>query len=461
MQLVGIAVMSRILTPRDFGLVSMVSAVTACLTMFSGLGLSAATIQRQDVDHRQMSTLFWVNTALGAGMALMTAGIAPVVAWFYHDPRLIRITIAVGSGYLIAGPGVQHQALLKRQMRFAAVTLIDAGACCVATVVGILLAWSGLGYWSLVLMQLAATLAGTVAAWMACGWRPGLPARRAGIRSMVVFGGNLTIFTFLNYIIRNCDNILIGWRWGPEALGFYSRAYQLLLLPIAQIVGPAGNVATPSLSRLQNDPIRYRNYYIRALKVIAYVTMPAIVFAGIFSGEIVAVVLGPQWHMTSTIFSILAISAVLQPVLSTVGWVYLSLDRTKTMALWGVISCPVMIAAFVIGLPWGPIGVAIGYVTAEVLLTYPAFKIAIGPSPVRMKDISDAIGGPLRVVLPLGLMMLICRTISTAMGLGTPGVLLWGAFVGSVSMVVTAKVWSNVRADLSEIVDSVKLVWAA
>src|ERR1700693_4565183 len=116
-------------------------------------------------------------------------------------------------------------------------------------------------------MQLTGGISSSAAAWMACGWRPGMPARRAGIRSMVAFGGNLTVFSALNYFIRNSDNVLIGWRWGAEPLGQYASAYNLMLIPLSQINAPISSVVVPALSRLQSDPVRYRSYYLRGLSM--------------------------------------------------------------------------------------------------------------------------------------------------------------------------------------------------
>src|SRR5205814_4128351 len=130
----------------------------------------------------------------------------------------------------------------------------------------------------LVVNMLAMTVAMLVGLWVACGWWPGLPVRGSGVRSMLSYGGDLTGFNFMTYFARNLDNALIGRFWGAYQLGVYSRAYQMLLTPMAQINNPLVSVAVPALSRLTDSPDRYRMAYLRIVEKIAMITMPAIMF---------------------------------------------------------------------------------------------------------------------------------------------------------------------------------------
>jgi PST family polysaccharide transporter len=456
-QVGSMAILARLLTPQDFGLIAMTIAVTGFLTVFSDLGLSAATVQRDEINHRQISTIFWLNAAMGAGLTLLTAAIAPALAHFYHEPRLTSITIALGLGFLISGLGVQHRAFLKRQMRFAALTSIEISSGFAAAVVGLVLAFLHFGYASLVVAQLAMVLTGTVLAWVLCGWRPGLPVRHSGVRSMVAFGGNLTVFSVLNYGIRNLDNVLIGWRWGPHALGLYARAYQLLLFPLAQIISPLGSVAVPALSRLQHDPERYRGYYLRCVNVLAYLTIPMTIAFGVFSDEIVFVLLGPQWHAASTIFRILAISSIFQPVASTTGWVYTSLNRTKIMAKWGVLASAVILPAFAIGLPWGPTGVALAYCIAYCIIVYPSFVIAFRGTPISIPDLARAIRRPMTLGAIAAVVMFLCRYLF--LPLGILPMFAISALVLALLLALLIRFWPAARLDMRRLVEDASMIW--
>lgn len=386
--MVATVVLARLLTPQDYGLVGMVAVVTGFVSIFKDLGLSTAIIQRAEINNAQISTLFWINLALSVGVMLVTAAISPVIARFYHEPRLVLITLAYGCGFLLGGLTVQHEALLRRQMRFTALAVAEVFSIVASVVTAILMAWSGAGYWSLVGAALTLNLVYLIGIWIQCRWRPGLPQRSSGVRSMLVFGGNFTGFTVVNYFARNLDNMLIGWWWGAAALGLYAKAYQLLLLPLDQINSPIAAVAIPALSRLADSPDRYRQAYLRILEKIAIMTMPLMAFMIVTSDWLVMLLLGPKWTGVSRIFALLAIAGFVQPVSSTTGWLFLTQGRPQHMFQWGLIGSSLIIASIAVGLPWGAVGVATSYSLGFVCITLPLLLWFVGRSgPVRAGNI--------------------------------------------------------------------------
>lgn len=385
--MIGTVILARLLTPQDYGLIGMVAVIIGFVSIFKDLGLSAATIQRAEINSFQISTLFWINVALSIGVMVVSFAISPLVALFYHEPRLRLITAVYGFGFLLGGLTVQHEALLRRQMRFGALALAEILALCASVATAIGLAWYGVGYWALVASQLSLGLVYLACMWKLCVWRPGWPSRNAGVRSMLAFGGNLTGFGFINYFSRNLDNLLIGKFWGSQQLGLYAKAYQLLLLPIEQINAPISAVALPALSRLTDSPERYRLAYIRVLEKVAILTMPGIAFMIATSDWIVRLVLGPQWTEASWIFALLGIAGLIQPIASTSGWLFITQNRTRHMFQWGVISSSIIITSIVAGLPWGAKGVACSYSLAFVLVVAPLLFWFVGrEGPVRSRD---------------------------------------------------------------------------
>ncbi|HYY56257.1 MAG TPA: lipopolysaccharide biosynthesis protein, partial [Pyrinomonadaceae bacterium] len=274
----GTIVLARLLTPEDYGLIGMVAIVTGFVSMFKDMGLSMATVQKSDIKYEHVSTLFWVNVALSFAIMLLTVALSPAVAWFFKEPRLLWITIAYAGGFIFGGLSVQHEALLRRQMRFGALAITEISSALAGFVTAIVLAYFGARYWALVVNQLVMSLVYAVGVWVVCGWRPGLPVRYSGVRSMLAFGGNYTGFSIVNYFGGNLDNLLVGRIWGAAQLGFYAKAYQLLLLPIDQINAPVTAVAMPALSRLTDSPERYRQAYLRILQKLAIITMPGAAF---------------------------------------------------------------------------------------------------------------------------------------------------------------------------------------
>jgi O-antigen/teichoic acid export membrane protein len=381
-------VLARLLTPRDFGLLAMVTAITGFVVLSKDLGLSMATVQKDEIDHNQASALFWVSVAASAVMALLTAAIAPAVASFYHEPRLKAITFALASGLIFGGLATQHQALLRRQMRFRALAAVDLGSFAFGAVVAIVLAVRGAGYWALVLMQLAIAFGGTVGVWLACRWRPGMRLRGTGVRAMLAFGWNLAGYNVISYFARNLDKVLIGWRWSAFQAGLYSKSYQLLLLPIYQINTPVTAVALPALSRLAGSPERYRQAYLRIQEKVTMITMPGIVLMFATSDWLVSLILGPQWTGATRIFMLLSIAAFVQPLAQTVGWLFITQGRTRELLQWGIIGGVLTIGPVIAGLPWGAVGVAAAFSITGLCVRTPLLFWLVGRSgPVRAADL--------------------------------------------------------------------------
>jgi O-antigen/teichoic acid export membrane protein len=380
-------VLARLLTPQDYGLIGMVVIITNFVGMFQYLGLSTATVRWSALNHKQVSTLFWINLGLSTAIALLTFASAPLAAWFYHEPRLIWITAGYAVSILLTGAYIQHEAILMRQMRFTAIAIIETSALLIGFAAAIAAASRGVGYWALVVNQLVMTLVTLFGIWIVCRWRPGLPARGAGVRSMLSYGGNLTGFNFMTYFARNLDNALIGKFWGAYQLGVYSRAYQMLLMPMQQINAPLVAVAVPALSRLTDSPERYRAAFLKILEKIAMITMPGVVFMIATSDWLVLFLLGPQWREAGRIFMLLGVAAIIQPVTRTALWLFTTQGRSRELFKWGIIGGAISIVSIVAGLPWGATGVAASYAVSDLCIATPLLFWYVGrKGPVRAAD---------------------------------------------------------------------------
>lgn len=408
---VSTAILARLLTPADFGLIMMVAAFTEFVNLFKDLGLSTATIQRKDVNHRQVSTLFWVNVALSCLLIGITAAISPLVAWFYGEPRLTRITIAIGSTFIFGGLIAQHTALMRRQMRFCALAVIEIVAMTASTVAAVIAALLGLSYWSLVILMVVRGFVSVVMVWWQSPWRPGRPLRGSGVRSMLAFGGNLTGANVLNHFTRNADNVIIGYVLGGAALGMYSKAYHLLMLPLSQLNMPFNTIMIPVLSRLQDEPQRYRRYYLQIIAGLAAMTMPLVAFLFATADEVIYIVLGSQWSAAAGVFRYLAPAAFLTSIGFAPSWLCVSLGRARVQFRWTMLSAPVIVAGFLIGIHWGINGVA-----ASFSITWSAMFLLFvywttRHSPVRFRDIVQALAVPVVSSLFAGIAVVLTVTV--------------------------------------------------
>lgn len=384
LQITGTAVLARLLTPADYGLIGMVTVVVNFAQMFKDAGLSMATVQKDRISHEQISTLFWLNVAISAFLGLCVLVCSPLVAWFYGKPELTAVTATLSFSFIISGLTIQHQALQRRHMQFGTLATVQILSQIATLVVTIVLACLGWRYWALVGGTLAHALAGTLLTFYFCPWIPGRMQRGTGVRSMLAFGGHLTGFNSVNYFSRNADHILIGRFISADALGLYTRAYQLFMMPISQIRGPMSQVAMPVLSSLHNQPDRYAKYYQRLLDIMASLTMPLTMYCAIEAEFLIRVLLGPQWLGAVSVFRILAIAGLIQVIAGTRGLVLVSCGFSRRYFYWGLFNAVVCMASFVIGLPFGIEGVAGAYTIANYSILLPSLFFCFPQTPVTI-----------------------------------------------------------------------------
>lgn len=405
LMLATVPILTRLfgLDREDFGLVAMVTVLTNFAQMFVNAGLSTATVQREEITRQQVTNLFWAAAALGGAIGLGVAALAPVVSWFYDEPRLTPITIALGASFLVIGLRIQHQALLQRGMQFGRLALVTVLSQLLAQSAAVAWAWRYSGtphdYWALVIMPLTAAATGTLLMWLACPWRPGLPRRGAGTRELVVFGANLTGFNFVNYFARNADNLLIGWWWGAASLGLYDRAYALLLFPVRQISPTLTGVVVPSLSRLTTKPDQYRSAYVAAVRALAWATIPVVGLLLAMSEPLVLLYLGPSFEPVVDLFRALAPAAWASSFISCAGWVYQSWGHVDRHFRWGIAHSLIIVAVIAACVPFGALAVAYGVSAAYVALRPVSFAICFAGTPIRLADLGGVIWRPTLLTL--------------------------------------------------------------
>ena len=391
----ALVVLARLLGPKDFGLVGMVTALTGVLTWFRDFGLSAAAVQRSDITKDQHSTLFWINVLLGALLALVTLAAAPAIAAFYHEPRLVGVAAVLGTAFLFNAVGIQHSALLQRQMRFTAMAAISVASLTVGTAIAIGGAAIGYGYWALVASSVTTPLVASIGFWLATGWVPGMPRRRAGIRSMMHFGGTLTLNNVIAYIALNADKVMIGRFLGVDAIGIYGRAFQLVSIPTDNLNAAVGEVAFSALSRLQNDPARLRSYFLKGFSFVLGLTLPITIACALFADDIVLVLLGPKWQASTEIVRLLAPTIAVMAVINPMTWLIYSLGLVRRSLKISLVFAPILILGCVLGLPYGAAGVAFAYSAVTVLWVVPHVAWCVHGTPISLRDVAAVVIRPL------------------------------------------------------------------
>jgi len=389
-QLIGSVILARLLTPDDFGLVLMVTAFSLLLMNFGVNGFTEVIIQQDDLRHSHVNTIFWINLACSGMLTLIFMALGPVIAGFYGKPELIPITVAMALSILFAGLSTQHMAILRRNMQFHAAVGTELVALILSYVLAIILALRGFGYWALVARQILFPFLLSLGGWALCGWRPGLPARAGGIGSMLKYAMS-TYGTFaMNYFQRNLDKVLIGRFLGTLSLGNYDRAYTLFALPASQLTVPLTNVSLAALSRLKQDPPRYRQAYLKALSLVAFMGMPMSALLTVIGYDLILLLLGPNWEQAGTIFTVFAPSAGVFMIYSTHGWLHLSLGRADNWFRWSILAFAVTAVFFIAGLSYGAPAVALGRVISIHILALPGIWYAGKPIGLRMASVIHA-----------------------------------------------------------------------
>lgn len=392
-----IPVLARLLSPADFGLFAMALFMTDFARLFVDAGLSMATVQRPKITHQQVSNLFWLALGIGCVAAAVVASTVPIVAWFYDEPRLVNITLVLSLAFILSSLSVQHFALMQRKMQFRALAFIQVAMAFFSQGLGVWWAWRYQSYWALVIISLSLPIVRLVLAWSFCRWRPGLPSRGTGVRQMVGFGANVFGYNFVNYATTNVDRMLIGWYWGATPLGIYERAFKMLRFPLRQINGPATSVAIAVLSRAIESPQKYRNGYLQIATSMLICMCPLLVYLGFSAHWCVQIMLGPQWHETAPIFQWLAAASLVQITTIAVSWLFITQDRTRELLQYGLISAGPIVLSFILGLPWGPLGVVRAFTLTNLLLVLPFLLWWAGRrGPVTTADLWKA----LRSVVP-------------------------------------------------------------
>ncbi|KPH65748.1 lipopolysaccharide biosynthesis protein [Novosphingobium sp. ST904] len=383
-------VVARILSPADYGISAMVAPLTGLILIFQNLGFTQAVVQARDLDPEHSNALFWLNVFVSVAAALVMVILAPLAGWFYGDYRAGYVTAATGLTVLVSGLKLQHQALLNRDLRFHTLSINDIAVALSTFVFTALAALALRNYWAIWLGALLGASVSTVMVWTSCTWRPRMGARFAGVRHLVVFGANLTGFNLVNFFARNLDNVIIAKAEGADAVGLYDRSYKLMLFPLQNVNQPLSRVMIPVMSRLQDDAERYRRVYERAIRALALLSLPGILAAAICSDRLVPFLLGSRWSAASPIFFWLSLTAIVQTVPNTTGWLYISSGKTRRMMYWGIFSSTISVISFFIGVRWGAVGVAAAYFFGQLLTTPALYYYATKGTPVSQRFLYEA-----------------------------------------------------------------------
>ncbi|WP_249223385.1 lipopolysaccharide biosynthesis protein [Microbacterium sp. CIAB417] len=367
LQLLGVIILSRMLSPGDFGLLAMITAIVTVGQSIRDFGLSNASIQTKDLSSQQRTNLFWLNTLLGVATGVILFACAPLISSFYSSPELIPVTQAMALTFLLNGVMTQSRAHLARKLQFTSLMLTDVVPAAIGLGAAIGFAAAGAGAWALVAQQIAIAFFGLVLSVAFDRWIPGLPRRAPGMTYFLKYGAFLTLSQIVATLSRNADYVILGYRFGPTPTGFYNRAFELVINPLNQVNAPSSKVAVPVLSRLQDQTDKFNEFLLAGQKAMLVVLLPVLSAVAAVASPLVLLVLGERWAPSIVLLQILIIAGICRVASYASYWIALSRGATA-VSLWvNLVSAPVLIACIALGSIWGVVGVAAGFAVGTAL----------------------------------------------------------------------------------------------
>lgn len=381
LRVASIAVLARILVPEDYGLIAVVSLVLGIGALFADLGLNSAFVQSREVTPEQRSSLFWLNVAMSAGLALIVIALSPLFAQFFGDLRLIPLLMLSSTTFVFTALGQQVKMSAEKKLHFRAVVVLELISALIGFVTAVAAAISGWGVYSLVASGIAASVSATVFYWMfvAGGWRPMWRLRVADVRPFLGFGSTVVANSVANYIYSTADIFLGGRLLGMTELGLYSVPRNLVLELNGLVNSIITRVAFPLIAQVQSNVSQVKSIYLQMMNMTAATNAPLYIGIAFFGSDIVAIVLGPGWDRSGALLSILALWGGLRATGNPVGSMLYGMGRAGLSLKWTLGALVVAIPAVWIGSRSGAEGMAWALLFTQIVLFIPAWYFLVRP----------------------------------------------------------------------------------
>ncbi|CAB3753859.1 lipopolysaccharide biosynthesis protein [Paraburkholderia solisilvae] len=369
-QLIGLAILSRLLSPADFGVMALATIVTNFAGLLRDMGTGPALIRSRDMSPTLVNSVFWVNIGAGTAIALAIVAFSVPLARLFNSGSLSHVLCWLALTFPIMSFGAAHQALLERASQFRTVARSDVLSYTSGMVAAIVSAYFGLGLTSLVVQALVQSSMSSLQMYLASPWRPTLRWDLKEVREIFGFSSNLTLSNFVIYLNRNTDSMIVGKVLGAVALGPYSLAFKIMLYPLQSVAYVAAKALYPVLSANQTDPDKQRASYLQSVSFVALITAPLMGGLVALREPFIAVALGAKWASVAPLLVWLAPVGFVQSVLSTAPAVFMVKGRTDWLLMLNFCVAMLHIACWLIGAHFGGLqGIAAGYLVASLAST--------------------------------------------------------------------------------------------
>lgn len=386
-QTVGVVILARLLKPKDFGLVAMVSAFSLWLANFGVNGFTEYIIQKQEIRKEEIASIFWLHLFIASFLAFGFVFFGFLLVGFYTEPALFGIAAAMSSTFIMQALSTTHIALLKREMKFARIAVAELASAALSVLLAIAAALAGMGYWAIVTRQLTMPFVMFLAAWLLCRWRPKSSWRLSDALAALKYAVQVYLNFTLGFLMRGVDKVLLGKFHGSELLGNYDRAYHIFSMPAAQIITPLHSVALATLSRLKHDREKYSAYYAKAIVLVAFPGTLVALALTVSARDLVLLLLGPNWAEAGRVVMAFGPGVAADLIYATHSWLHLSLGTPDRWLRWNIIAAVVTVIAFLVAAPFGAVAMAVAYSIRGYLLILPSIWYAGRPIQLRLRTV--------------------------------------------------------------------------
>lgn len=364
------AILARLLTPTEFGVVAVVTVFTTFFSLLTEMGVGPAIVQRQDLSEQETSHIFMFTVCVGLITSSVFFLLAPWVVLFYNDIVYLAITRILAVAIFFSTVTIVPMAILNKTHRFALISKISIAANIIVSIITVWLAFQGLSFYSIALRSVMISSSIFVLTFIFSKLTVRLEFQRSSLKKIFNFSIFQFLFNIINYFSRNLDNLLIGKFLGASSLGLYDKAYSLMLYPVQNLTHVITPILHPVLAKYQNDYQYIYETYLRMVKILALVGIPVSVVFYFSAEEIIYVFYGERWLTIVPTFRILATTVWIQVILSSSGTIFQAANRTDMLFYSGALSAVFMITAIVLGVVQGKLETLAMYLLIAFLINF-------------------------------------------------------------------------------------------
>lgn len=372
-------VLARLLLPKDYGLISLVTIFIAIANVFVQSGFNTALIQKKDADKVDFSSVFYLSLGVATIMYILIFIGAPLVSDFYNEPELTMVLRVLSITLFFGAFNSIQNAVVAKSMQFKKLFLSSLGSSIISGVIGIILAYLGLGVWALVFQQILSQVSITIILWFTVKWRPMLVFSMNRVKVLFYYGSKLLASSLIDTIYNNLTNLVIGKFYTPQVLAMHNRGQQFPNLIVSNINGSIQSVMLPTLSSEQDNKEKIKRMVRRSIVTSSFIIFPIMVGLAAIAEPVVRLLLTDKWLPCVPFLQIFCFIYVLMPIHTTNLQAINAIGRSDIFLKLEIYKKVIGVIILIITLPYGAYAIACGTLVISIISSfinaYPNLKL--------------------------------------------------------------------------------------